>query len=562
MAIIKHSTSKNANYSDVLTYYSYKHKEDPNTGHYEPILDDNGLMQPRDNYAVTYITAAGREADPHLWEPACIRTNRSHGKNNEHNTIRNHEYIISHPAADRSLMTTEDLLEEGRAFVRENLPGFDALLAVHRDTDNDHVHITINSVRALDQLPQPWTRLSEDGTPMLCDTKAGFKHRDSPQFRRYYFDWLTERTRAHGLTVEDNNQRLDERREAEQLLPPSQPQTKQSSKNAEIIKAIKLTAPKSSNLADLGYRLQQEWGIQLVRRGNTISFRHPQSKRNVRLDSLGLQLPDLYRMMPGEENKFTQAAAEEVLFRKEEKKNLDWMLERRIKNTEKAEAAIRQSEAIIRGSVGKDRFQKEDFQALFQLVKKVSYLEKDLQLEADKMDRLLDRWKLSTDPAIPEKERWAHSCYVRWAGADPSSKLELAGLQAERETLSAQLQHTAALRESLTATASSWTGRNDLWHQVNDLDWLQHRKESLKGQLQKTRASRKKLGRIAINMHRLAVRRIFDLDQLRKADRFLKLWLEKLQAEKAIQQKIRDLKKQERDAKAKLRRTKKQQSRE
>ena len=38
MAIIKHLSSKNARYSDVLDYYTKKHKEDEKTGHYEPIL--------------------------------------------------------------------------------------------------------------------------------------------------------------------------------------------------------------------------------------------------------------------------------------------------------------------------------------------------------------------------------------------------------------------------------------------------------------------------------------------------------------------------------------------
>lgn len=44
MAIIKHRTSKNARYTDVLEYYSYKHQEDSRTGHYEPILNEFGLL--------------------------------------------------------------------------------------------------------------------------------------------------------------------------------------------------------------------------------------------------------------------------------------------------------------------------------------------------------------------------------------------------------------------------------------------------------------------------------------------------------------------------------------
>ncbi len=64
MAIIKHKSSKNAHYTDVLEYYTYKHTEDSKTGHYEPILDEFGLKQERENYSVTYITAYGKEHLP------------------------------------------------------------------------------------------------------------------------------------------------------------------------------------------------------------------------------------------------------------------------------------------------------------------------------------------------------------------------------------------------------------------------------------------------------------------------------------------------------------------
>lgn len=74
MAIVKHRSSKNARYEDVLEYYTCKHREDSRTGHYEPILDEYGLMQPRDNCAILYLTANGTEAAPEHWASACRRT--------------------------------------------------------------------------------------------------------------------------------------------------------------------------------------------------------------------------------------------------------------------------------------------------------------------------------------------------------------------------------------------------------------------------------------------------------------------------------------------------------
>lgn len=91
MAIETHRTSKNARYSDVLDYYTYRHQEDTKTGHYEPILDEYGLIIERENYAVLYITAKGHRAPPERWAAACVRTNRKYGKNRSRWDRKSHE---------------------------------------------------------------------------------------------------------------------------------------------------------------------------------------------------------------------------------------------------------------------------------------------------------------------------------------------------------------------------------------------------------------------------------------------------------------------------------------
>lgn len=88
MAIVKHNSSKNARYEDVLEYYTCRHREDSRTGHYEPILDEYGLMQTRSNCAALYLTADGTEAAPERWASACRRTNLRYGKNNKPGTAR------------------------------------------------------------------------------------------------------------------------------------------------------------------------------------------------------------------------------------------------------------------------------------------------------------------------------------------------------------------------------------------------------------------------------------------------------------------------------------------
>ena len=151
MAILKHTSSKNASYGDALEYLKYKHHEDSKTGLYEPILDEYGLLQEREDYAICSLDGSGKEQDPELWAGSCMETNILFGKNNTKGERKQHIYVISHPEADIPLVTKEVLLEEAKAFVRENLPDYQALIAVHMDTDNPHIHVAINSVQSVER---------------------------------------------------------------------------------------------------------------------------------------------------------------------------------------------------------------------------------------------------------------------------------------------------------------------------------------------------------------------------------------------------------------------------
>ena len=171
MAIVKHSSSKNARYEDVLEYYTCRHREDSRTGYYAPILDKYGLMQPRSDCAVLYLTADGTAAAPERWASACRRTNLCYSKNNKPGDRKSHEYILSHPAAGRDKLSMDDL---------------------HRDTDNDHIHISINSVRAKARAEQAWMMRDSEGTVLPCEIKAGGKHQDSAELRKAINAWLRD----------------------------------------------------------------------------------------------------------------------------------------------------------------------------------------------------------------------------------------------------------------------------------------------------------------------------------------------------------------------------------
>lgn len=696
MAIITHSSSKNAHYSDILEYYTYKHTEDPKTGHYEPILDEFGFTQERENYAVAYITSQGTEELPELWAAACIRTNRAFGKNGGYEDVKNHEYIISHPAEDRPKMTMEDLLNEGKAFVRDNLHGYDALIAVHRDTDNDHVHITINSVRALQREEEPWMVKNSDGSTKLCEMTAGGKHQDSATFRRHYNDWLLEYTRAHGLEVKDNNAIADRHKEERQERYDAATGKKLTVRQRQLREAFLRAREHSGSLQELKDTLMADYGITLIQRGHTFSLLHPENEKPDRLRTLGLNdsllqfdvEPDIpeepakkqnpdgspqfekkpYAQWLAErrvknsgkvENTVAQAdavvseklaslgkgktkrgrtltvkkldaliqktayaqkdlqaeaekldallerwqqyldpalpekerqrhrsylewcgcdlnamgwiteyrqeivqemerlsAARDALRQKkfsagnefypESKKYFQWLRERRLDNTGKAEKAIARAEEIIAARIRSkgEYYSEADFLELDALIRRTSYVERDLQTEKDKLDAILDRWQKYLDPALPEKERQSHEDFLRWCGCDPESPMELEYLQVQRELADLQLGHIASVRESLTDTAQQWEGVNEDPESKRKLTL--DKETQLKHQLKEIRANRVKLGEIAANCQRAVKHRVYKDEALAKAESFRKKWMDTLEKERAIQRQLTDVRQQKR----------------
>lgn len=177
-----------------------------------------------------------------------------------------------------------------------------------------------------------------------------------------------------------------------------------------------------------------------------------------------------------------------------------------------------------------------------------TYIERDLQLEADKLDILLERWKKYQDETLPAQERRRHGSYVRWCGCDPDASLELDDLLNQREIISLEMEHLSSIRDDLTQTADRWRGFNDLIWPEKNLSWTTSRKAQLKDQLENCRASRKKLEQMAYNCQRAAFRRINNREMAAKAERFYILRQEKLQKEKQLKAQLQAIRKKEREA--------------
>lgn len=91
MAILKHLSSKNADYGEAQRYLLFQHDE--YTG--KPILDENGKMIPREEYYMD-----GLNCDPFTFDMECMELNASFHKNQNYDDIKSHHYIISFDPKD------------------------------------------------------------------------------------------------------------------------------------------------------------------------------------------------------------------------------------------------------------------------------------------------------------------------------------------------------------------------------------------------------------------------------------------------------------------------------
>ena len=189
MAILKHISSKNANYGDAEKYLTFEHDEFT----MKPTLDEQGRLIPREDYRLSTLNCGGED-----FAVACMRANLRYGKNQRREDVKSHHYIISFDPRDGpdNGLTVDRAQELGEKFCAEHFPGHQALVCTHPDGHNHsrniHVHIVINSLR-IEEVPF----LPYMDRP--ADTKAGCKHRCTDAALRYFKSEVMEMCHREGL---------------------------------------------------------------------------------------------------------------------------------------------------------------------------------------------------------------------------------------------------------------------------------------------------------------------------------------------------------------------------
>ena len=189
MAILKHFSSKNADYGAAEKYLLFQHDEFT----MKPVLDETGRLIPREDYRISSLNCEGDD-----FAVACMRANLRYGKNQKREDVKSHHYIISFDPRDGpdNGLTVDRAQALGEQFCKEHFPGHQALVCTHPDghnhSGNIHVHIVINSLR-IEEVPF----LPYMDRP--ADTKAGCKHRCTDAAMRYFKSEVMEMCHREGL---------------------------------------------------------------------------------------------------------------------------------------------------------------------------------------------------------------------------------------------------------------------------------------------------------------------------------------------------------------------------
>ena len=189
MAILKHISSKNADYGAAEQYLLFQHDEFT----MKPVLDENGRLIPREDYRLSALNCNGED-----FAVACMRANLRYGKNQKREDVKSHHYIISFDPRDGTDngLTADRAQELGERVCKEHFPGHQALVCTHADghnhSGNIHVHIVINSLRVEEVPFLPYMERP-------ADTKAGCKHRCTDAAMRYFKSEVMELCHREGL---------------------------------------------------------------------------------------------------------------------------------------------------------------------------------------------------------------------------------------------------------------------------------------------------------------------------------------------------------------------------
>ncbi len=319
VAILKHLSSKNANYGKALEYLIFRHDE--RNG--RPLRDENGNRMLREEY---YLD--GMNCDPFSFDKECEMLNADHHKNQTRNEIKSHHYIISFDPKDVTEcgLTGEKAQALGKEFAECFFAGHQALICTHTDGHNSsgnmHVHIVINSLRKFDVERQDFMERSND-------SRAGFKHHQTRELLTAMQKGLMELTEREGLHQIDLlspapvkiTEREYRKTQREQQSGKKSFQTKLQ----EIRDAVHAASSHAKNLEDFKDALLEDYGIMLRISRGRFSYLPPERERYISARKLGTDFDQTHLLEVFEKNAKTETQKPQVRMQPEYDPSFDYL---------------------------------------------------------------------------------------------------------------------------------------------------------------------------------------------------------------------------------------------
>lgn len=296
MAVLKHLSSKSADYAKALDYLMFQHDERTQ----KPILDEKGQMILRDEY---YLD--GLNCHPFSFDQECARLNAYYHKNQRYDEIKTHHYILSFDPRDKteSGLTGKHAQELGLEFANRFFAGHQALVCTHMDghngSGNIHVHIVINSLRKMDVERQ-------DFMERPCDSRAGYKHhqtRDYLSAMQKGLMEITEREHLHQVDLISpapikisereywKNRRGQEKLEdlnAKIIADGMKPRFSKYKTQKQFIRdALLDVSAKATSLEEFQDALMKKYGIKIKSSRGRFSYLHPDREKYITARQLG-----------------------------------------------------------------------------------------------------------------------------------------------------------------------------------------------------------------------------------------------------------------------------------
>jgi len=295
MATIKHTSSKNADYSAAEAYLIFQHDEV--TG--RVLKDNEGRPLLREEYLLDTLECGGED-----YAIACLQANRKYHQNTLRKDVKSHQYILSfdpRDTADHGL-TMERAQALGLEFCKKHFAGHPSIVCTHPDGHNQsgniHVHIIIGNVRVRDVEHLPYMEKP-------CDWEAGKKHRCTAAFLRYLRSEVMELCQREGLYqidllngrkeritereywAQQRGQRELDRQAASVAESGSVKATKYETTKAILRRNIRAALALAANLDEFSTILLQEYGIELRESRGRFSYLPPDRTKPITARMLG-----------------------------------------------------------------------------------------------------------------------------------------------------------------------------------------------------------------------------------------------------------------------------------